>query len=170
METPDTDHETTESDQQAADHSPDEDADDNDAGTDAEAEDLPAWVPDDYDPDDDLYNRMKPMASIEGDIELHIQDQQGTTKIVAGIQDLNQDGHGNYRAHIGSTATTDDSWDYELVVPSSDDHDARLEDVDPNQPHEHYLKTRKPYLEHVDARIYGVDHDRLEPSEREVNA
>lgn len=169
METPDTDHETTESERQAADPSADEEIDDG-LGTDAEAEDLPEWVPDEYDPDADLYDRMEAMASIEGGLEIHVQDERGTTEIVAGIQDLNQDGYGNYRAHMGSTATGTDSWDYELVVPGSDDHDARLEDVDPDQPHELYLKTREPYLENVDARIYGVDHDRLKTDENEVTA
>jgi len=169
METPDTDHETTESERQAADPSADDEIDDG-PGTDAEAEDLPEWVPDEYDPDADLYDRMEAMAAIEGGLEIHVQDERGTTEIVAGIQDLNQDGYGNYRAHMGSTATGTDSWDYELVVPSSDDHDPRLEDVDPDQPHELYLKTREPYLENVDARIYGVDHDRLDADESEVSA
>lgn len=170
METPDTDHETTEPERQAADHSPDEDGDNGGPGTDADAEDLPEWVPDEYNPDADLYDRMEAMASIEGGIEIHVQDERGVTEIVGGIQDVNQDGHGNYRARLGSSATTGgDSWDYELVVPSSDDHDARLEDVDPDQPHELYLKTREPYLKNVDARIYGVDHDRLKPDEGGVS-
>jgi len=170
METPDTDHQTTESERHAADPSADEEVNDGGAGTDAEGEDLPERVPDEYDPDADLYDRMEAMASIEGGIEIHVQDERGTTEIAAGIQDLNQDGHGNYRAYLGSTATGTDSWEYELVVPSSDDHNARLEDVDPDQPYELYLKTREPYLENVDARINGVDHDRLHADEDQVNA
>lgn len=117
--------------------------------------DLPDFVPDEYDPEADLYERLPVIAEMEGGIQLHAADGTGTDHVLGSPHDLNEDCHENYRLHVGGRQF---NWDYEIVVPSGD-HPPRVEEADPDQDIEDYYDSRDTWLEPADVRIYGVDLD-----------
>ncbi|OLZ39113.1 hypothetical protein A6E15_19305 [Natrinema saccharevitans] len=118
----------------------------------------PEWLPDEYDPDADLRERLPIMAEIDGGIELWVGDGR-TAEIVNQPQELTEDGRGVYVLKAGTSFA---NWDYEIVVPKPENGDPFLRSVDPDQEYEDYLDSRTVELKDIDVRIYGVDHDRLE--------
>lgn len=118
--------------------------------------DDPEWLPDEYDRDADLADRLPIMAEIDGGIELHVKGDSGTVEIVGSPQHFN-DTPRYMRLCCGSSAG---DWSWEIVVPKNDDHNPRLEKVDPDQDIEAYEATKQNYLSDVDVRIYGVDAHR----------
>jgi len=123
--------------------------------TDAEARriDRPSWLPDEYDPDAPLAERLKLLAPIDGGIELHAEGDRYTTTIgePRGLKELD---NGTLRLKTGTGPDTH-SWDYELTVPA--EGEAFLRSVDPDQDHEAYVKTKTTEMRGMDVRVYGVD-------------
>ncbi|WP_276257178.1 hypothetical protein [Halomontanus rarus] len=125
-------------------------------------DDLPEWLPEEYDLDAPLYERLPIMAEIEGGIELHVGDDRGIVEVVGEPHELTE----NYADTLTLKAGGHEfNWDFEIVVPKPENGDAFLRSVDPDQDYEDYIDTRTRELEDVDVRIYAVDHDRLEGAE-----
>lgn len=122
-------------------------------------EDMPNWVPDSYDPDAPLVERLPIMAGIMGAIELHVKGENGVIEIVGRPKKLLQ----NDRYVRLDCGTSSDNWEWEIVVPKGEDSaPPRLDHVDPMQPGTVYSATKDvEYLRNVDVRIYGVDAYRL---------
>lgn len=129
---------------------------------------MPDWLPEEYDPDASLRERLPIMADIEGGIELHVRDERGVVEIVGRPKDFRTtkwesgdtlvlQAGGGRPAHI---------WKWEIVVPASGE--PHLKKVDPEQTMEAYMSTKRTYMRDIDVRIYGVDADRFE--EEEVTA
>ncbi|ELY73239.1 hypothetical protein [Natrinema pallidum] len=125
--------------------------------------DSPEWLPDEYDPDGNLRERLPIMAEIDRlrGAELHAADDRGLTKILGTPFDLEENPTGTLTLHVGGSQY---NWDYEVVVPSSDTPPF-VRSVDMEQDIEDYERAKKTELENVDVRIYDVDHDRLEATE-----
>jgi len=118
---------------------------------------LPEWVPDEYDPDDPLAERLPVIAEMDGGVEIHVRDKKGVEYIVHQPQHLHDLPHDGLKLSCG---TAPDDWSYEIVVPG--EHEPFLREVDPNQNHEAYIKTHNTVGNEIDARLYGVDVDRFE--------
>lgn len=135
----------------------------------ANGDELPDWMPDEYDPNAPLSDRLPITTEIEGGIELWAGDDRGLTKILGEPHEIRENGAGTLRMHVGGSEF---NWNYEVVVPASDT-DPFVQAVNPDQDVEDYERTKTTELEGVDVRIYGIDHDRLEgvdESEPEVAA
>jgi hypothetical protein len=115
----------------------------------------PDWLPDEYDPDERLSERLDVMLEIEGGIEVHARGQNDTIEVIGEPQLADKNSSGT-RAYFGNAV---DDWSWEVVIPDSDDHSPRLEKVDPHQDAESYHATRRTWLEDIDLRIFGVDVD-----------
>lgn len=130
-------------------------------------QDLPDWVPEEYEPEAPLAERVPIMAEIDGGIELHVRDgERDVVEIVGSPYELSENGAGTMTLKCGANKTTGDTWSWEIVVP--EDGEARLMDVDPMQSMDAYMKTKKEWLSDVDVRIYGVDADRFVDPEVEA--
>lgn len=129
----------------------------------------PDWLPEEYDPDASLRERLPVIAEIEGGIELVAGDDQGDVRNVGPPKGLNavtwEDGE-TLTLESGGKASQDHLWEFEIVVPAEGEPFVRS--VDPEQGHEAYQRTKKTILDDIDVRIYGVDDDRLK--ERAVEA
>lgn len=124
--------------------------------------DDPDWLPEEYDRDADLRDRLAVMADIEGGIELWVSDDQGVVEIVHQPVEFLESHHEVYELRTGPTGDVSDGWNYEIVVPKSENGDPFLRSADPDQDYEDYIETRTIELRDIDVRIYGIDHDRLE--------
>ena len=51
--------------------------------------DRPAWLPDEYDPDAPLAERLRLLADIDGGIELHVSDDR-VTEVVGEPRELKE--------------------------------------------------------------------------------
>lgn len=120
----------------------------------------PAWLPDEYDPDAPLRERLPAIADIEGGIELHVQGETAVVEIVGSPVHFDERANGVMVLMTG-TRSCSGSWQYEIVVPE-DEGRARLRKADPDQDVEAYMATRKTWLRGVDVRVYGVDADRFD--------
>jgi len=127
---------------------------------------LPEWVPEEYDPDAPLAERLPVIAEMEGGIEIHVKDEHGTVHNVRQPQHLSRLSNDGLKLDCG---TAPDDWSYEIVVPGGD-HEPFLRDVDPNQTHDAYVATRRTVGRDIDVRVYGVDADRFEDDTAEVTA
>lgn len=130
-----------------------------------ETDDLPEWLPEEYDLDAPLYERLPIMAEIEGGIELHVGDDRGIVEVVHQPHELVEKPHEVLELRTGTSGKFGDVWIYEIVVPKPENGDAFLRSVNPDQDYEDYIDTRTRELEDIDVRIYGVDHGRLEGTE-----
>jgi len=126
---------------------------------------LPEWVPDEYDPDAPLAERLPVIAEMGSDAEIHVQDKRGVHYVVNQPQDLVTLPNDGLRLDCG---TRIDYWSYEIVAPS--EHEPFLREVDPNQDYEAYVATRKTVGRDIDVRLYGVDVDRFEDDTPEATA
>lgn len=120
--------------------------------------DEPDWLPEEYDIEADLRERLPIMAEIDGGIELHVGDDRGVIEIVGQPQEIT-DRMGVLTLKCGPSFS---NWDYEIVVPESENGDPYLREVDPDQPFEDYMDTRETVMSDIDVRIYGVDHGLLD--------
>ncbi|USZ73766.1 hypothetical protein [Natronosalvus halobius] len=122
--------------------------------------DRPEWLPDEYDADASLRERLPIMAEIDGGIELHVGDERGIVEIVGEPLELTENAAECYTLRTGSASKWRQGvWRNEIVVPK--EHEAVLKSVDPEQSFEDYERTKKTELRGVDVRIYGIDHERL---------
>jgi len=76
---------------------------------------LPEWVPDEYDPDAPLAERLPVIAEMGSDAEIHVQDKRGVHYVVNQPQDLGTLPNDGLRLDCG---TRIDYWSYEIVAPS----------------------------------------------------
>ncbi|WP_256403264.1 hypothetical protein [Halorubrum salinum] len=123
---------------------------------DAESEaeiDRPAWLPDEYDPDAPLHERLKILAPIEGGIELHAEGDR-VTEVIGEPRELTEIGSGAVRLKTGTGPDTF-SWDWEVTAPP--EGEPYLQKVDPDQDMEDYMDSKKTRMEGMDIRVYGVD-------------
>ena len=114
--------------------------------------DRPVWLPDEYDPDAPLHERLKILAPVEGEIELHAEGR--VTEAIGEPRELRELESGTVRLKTG-TGPDIHSWDWEVTAPP--DGEPFLQKVNPDQEHEAYLKTKKTRMEGMDIRVYGVD-------------
>lgn len=120
--------------------------------------DMPDWVPDEYDPDAPLSERLPVIAEMEGGIEVHVRDgSKGTVEVVHEPQHFYE----NPRRVKMCCGVRADDWNWEIIVPKGDAGPV-LKHVDPNQDIEAYQATQKTWLKDIDVRVYGVDRDRWE--------
>ena len=127
---------------------------------------LPEWVPDEYDPDAPLAERLPVIAEMDSDAEIHVQDKRGVHYVVNQPQDLSDLPNGGLRLDCGPRIGY---WSYEIVVPGGD-NEPFLREVDPDQEYEAYVATRKTIGKDIDVRVYGVDADRFEDDIPEATA
>lgn len=113
----------------------------------------PDWLPEEYDPEAPLYERLPIMADLDGGIELHVEDGR-VSEVVGRPKDLTENHAGCYRLDAGHGSDPAE-WSWEIVVPK--DGEARLEKVDPMQSHDAYMRTKSTYMRDIDVRIWGVD-------------
>jgi hypothetical protein len=116
--------------------------------------DRPDWLPDEYDPDAPLRERLPIMAEIDGGIELHVTDDRGVTEIVGQPVEFTTSHSGVQKLKAGSGPNAYE-WSWEIIVP--EEAPARLMDVDPMQDFEVYQKTKSTELTDIDVRLWGVD-------------
>lgn len=135
-----------------------------------ETEDMPDWLPEEYDPDAPLRERLPIMADIEGGIELHVKDERGTVDILGRPKELNTTTweSGETLSLQAGGGAEDHVWNYEIAVPA--EGEPHVKRVDPMQSHEAYLATKRTYMTGIDIRIYGVDADRFEEQEAAAGA
>lgn len=119
--------------------------------------DMPEWVPEEYDPDAPLIERLPIMAEIEGGIELHVQDKKGVVEIVGEPHELHERANGTLKLNAGGREF---NWNWEIIVPASD-NEAVLQSVNPEQSYEAYEATKRTQGRGIDVRMYGVDADRF---------
>lgn len=130
------------------------------------ASDTPAWLPEEYDPDAPLHERLPVMAEIEGGIELHVRDERGVVEIVGQPQHFEDPEN---TASVLKAGSRPDNWRWEIVVPrEGSGSEPFLRRVDPNQRFEAYISTRDRWMENIDVRILGVDADRFLDGESDV--
>ena len=115
--------------------------------------DRPDWLPDEYDPNAPLAERLKLLAPIDGGIELHVSDDR-VTEVVGEPRGLTENHAGSVRLKTGMGPDTF-SWDWEVIVPA--EGEPRLMDVDPDQEADAYQATKTEYMTGIDVRVYGVD-------------
>ena len=125
-------------------------------------EEIPEWVPDEYDPDASLRERLPAIDNIEGGVDLYVGDDRGVVKVVGTPKQFRENGVGVQTLKAGGGLNDIHTWSWEIVVPTPEHGDPVLKSVDPNQPEEIYSKTKSTELREIDVRIYGVDHERLE--------
>jgi len=77
---------------------------------------LPEWVPDEYDPDAPLAERLPVIAEMGSDAEIHVQDKRGVHYVVNQPQDLGTLPNDGLRLDCG---TRIDYWSYEIVAPAN---------------------------------------------------
>lgn len=132
----------------------------SDATTDAN--DLPEWLPDEYDPRAPLRERLPVMAGIEGGIELHAQDEHGVEYVLGSPQHFNHVERGVEpgRMKLDAGRGVNRSWTHEVVLGPKSER-ATLYEVNPDQPVEFYEDSKQHKSSAVDVRIYGVDVERL---------
>ena len=119
-------------------------------------EDRPEWLPDEYDTDADLRERLPIMAEIDGGIELHATDDRGVREVLGSPHELTENHAGTYVLKCGGTEF---NWSYEVAV--TPDGECIIRSVDPDQPMEDYMDSKERVLDDgVDIRIWGVDVDR----------
>jgi len=125
---------------------------------------LPEWVPDEYDPDAPLAERLPVIAEMGSDAEIHVQDKRGVHYVVNQPQDLGTLPNDGLRLDCGTRRL--------LVVRNRrpSEHEPFLREVDPNQDYEAYVATRKTVGRDIDVRLYGVDVDRFEDDTPEATA
>lgn len=124
------------------------------AGVDLCQEDPPEWLPEDYDPEASLRDRLEAAMDIDGGIELVAKGEDGVEIHAGEPQELTENHAGSIRVKCGQSIS---DWDYEIVVPA--EAEPRLESVDPGQEIEDYWDSRSTELKDIDVRIYGVDTD-----------
>lgn len=123
--------------------------------------DDPEWLPDEYDRDADLADRLPIMAEIDGGIEVWGGDERGHSTILGEPHRVEENARGTLILYAGGSEF---NWSYEVYVPASD-AEPRVESVNPDQDVEAYQRTKDTVLRDADVRIYGIDHDRLEDTE-----
>ncbi|WP_135807321.1 hypothetical protein [Halorussus marinus] len=120
-------------------------------------------IHEDYDIDAPLRERLPVMADIQGGIELHAGDDRGVVEVLGRPHTIDEHVSGSMELRAGGRS---DNWNYEIVVPAENtERGAFVREVDPMQPYEDYIDTRRIALDDVDVRIYGVDDDRLEDTQ-----
>ncbi|ELZ39343.1 hypothetical protein C471_08495 [Halorubrum saccharovorum DSM 1137] len=127
---------------------------------------LPEWVPEEYDPDAPLAERLPVIAEMEGGIEIHVEDKRGTIYVVHQPQNLKELPSDGLQLDCGPRTGY---WSHEIVVPGGD-HEAYLRKVDPDQDYDAYVATRETVGKDIDVRVYGVDADRFEDDTPEATA
>ena len=115
--------------------------------------DRPEWLPDEYDPDAPLHERLKLLAPIDGGIELHAEGEK-FTKVIGEPRGLREIDSGTVRLKTGTDGDAH-TWDFEVTAPP--DGEPFLRKVDPDQDHEAYIKTKKTVMRDMDIRVYGID-------------
>lgn len=116
------------------------------------------WMPEEYNPDDPLVERLKVIENIGGGIELRASD--GSQTVTINSPKMSDElAKGSYRLYTGNYNSDTGVWSWEVVVP--DNGEPCLASANPDQNVEGYLDSRETRLEGVDVRIYGVDDDRL---------
>lgn len=119
----------------------------------------PEWIPDEYDADAPLADRLPIMARIEPAIELEVQGKDGVIENVRTPQ-IFESNDQYMKLYCGVSI---DNWRWEIVVPQDGGFDPRLDRVDPMQSEAKYAATKDvAYLEDVDVRIHGIDSDRFD--------
>lgn len=123
----------------------------------------PEWLPEEYDPDAPLLDRLRIIAEIESGIELHVKGDNGVVEIVNSPQHHMEN---DRRFHL-ACGTAPDNWRWEIDVPKKEGVPPTLKRVNPNQDVEAYEATKRQWLRIEDVRIFGVDLARyFEPSQR----
>jgi len=117
---------------------------------------IPKWLPDEYDFDASLYDRLPIMAKIEGGIELHASNGRWTE--ILGSPAFLNDCAGHRVLMVGGTNS--DDWDWEVAV--TDDGWTKLYSANLEYPAEDYEATRREEMRDFDVRIFGIDTDLLE--------
>lgn len=125
-----------------------------------QADELPEWLPDDYDPDASLPERLRVIGEIDSDIELHAQGDDGEVWNIGKPHQVTLRKALTLRA--GGEAH---AWDWEVVVPATDDPTVlrAVEFVDGGS-------DTTPVAEDVDVRLYGVDAHRFDTNGELRNA
>lgn len=121
----------------------------------------PDWLPDEYEIDAPLRERIWHLPEIDVGIELHAGDDRGIVKVLGQPHEVVEQPNGAIvlRAGFGDEF----NWDYEVVIPTEEsDTGPYVREVDPDQPHDAYMATKRTILENADVRVFDVDTDKLD--------
>lgn len=124
----------------------------------------PEWLPEEYDPEAPLAERLPLMANIEGGIELQATGEKGVVENLRQPQDFYE----SDRVQRLCCGVAFDNWEWEVIVPKKKGVDPILKKVNPNQDVEAYESTKRVWFDNVDVRIYGIDDHYLTDSEHDV--
>jgi hypothetical protein len=122
--------------------------------------DLPEWVPDAYDPDAPLRERLPLYEEVEAG-ELVAIGRRGYEQPLGqpkGVAATTSD-DGPEILYSGGRRGDRGVWKWEIVAPPEDPPFIRSADAD--EEYTSYADSRKREMEEVDVRIHGVDDDRL---------
>jgi len=119
-------------------------------------DDIPEWLPGEYDFDAPLYERLPLMAGIEGGIELQASNDRWT-EVLGSPTFINESSE---RRILMAGGANSDDWDWEVTV--TEDGWSKLFSANPEYPVEDYEATRREEMRDLDVRIYGIDTDLLE--------
>lgn len=119
------------------------------------------WLPDSYNPDDDLWDRVNAIGEIEGSPEVHALGVDGT-RIILGVPHDVSERHERLKLTAGGKPH---NWEYEAIITDGDnenyiravDMDADAEDV----------QSETKLAGQFDLRLYNVDAPELTDAERD---
>lgn len=123
-------------------------------------ENTPDWLPDEYDAEASLRERLPIIGEIDRGIELHVSDHRGTVEIIGRPKHFNVNGTGAMSLDAG-TGRDNSQWNWEIRVPAEGAGEPVLWKVDPEQDVEAYEGTKERWFTGLDVRIHGVDADRI---------
>lgn len=110
------------------------------------------WLPDEYDPEASLADRLDVIPAIDVSCEFRARDPETEQETHIGQFQHVTDAPGTRRFAFGARP---DNWQYEVTL--NDRGVAVLHDVDPMQPIDAYQQTKTALAHDVDVRIYNVD-------------
>lgn len=88
--------------------------------------DSPEWLPESYNPDDDLWDRVELIGEIDGAVEVHALSVDGS-RIVLGEPHKVMEAHGRRKLCAGGKPHC---WTFEAVINPGDDEDHYLHSID----------------------------------------
>lgn len=122
------------------------------------SDNLPEWLPDEYDPDEDLESRIRAISEIDSAVELKVRDKHGVIKNVR----IPHHFHESDKLLVLDCGPNSSDIEWEVAVPLTDADNPHVKKVDQDQSHEDYMRRKVRRFEEVDVRLHAIDDDRLQ--------
>lgn len=127
--------------------------------------DTPEWLPESYDPDDDLWDRVEALGEIDGAVEVHALGVDGSRIILGTPHDVTES-HGRRKLCAGGEPHC---WEYEAVINPGDDESHYLHSIDMTGDVEDTSQDTVMSGD-FDLRLFGVDAPEMSEEEKDAAA